>query len=313
MAVSCWAALRSGDLWAPSTLLMFSPRWIFVLPPVVLLLVAVAFRRRALWAVVPALLVAIGPVAGLNVPWGQLARHPPAGLQVRVLTCNMHFGRVDQNPLDRLVVETRPDVVAIQELRDSVQSSVLVGNEWHIHRESGLFLASRHLIRRADRLGDNSTGERGLVMRYELETPAGVVTVFNLHFATPRHALGAASSADRRGLDALRENSELRLRQSESVAAEAGRAAGPVFLVGDFNTPPENAIFRRVWSGYADTFTDAGWGWGYTFRARRTAVRIDHVLVGAGGWSTKCWVGPDVGSPHRPVVADLAWQANRTQ
>ena len=94
------------------------------------------------------------------------------------------------------------------------------------------------------------------------------------------------------------------------MAAEAGRAAGPVLLVGDFNTPPESVIFRRVWSGYANAFSDAGWGWGYTFRTRRTAVRIDHVLVGGGGRATTCWVGPDVGSPHRPVVADVAWPAS---
>ena len=177
----------------------------------------------------------------------------------------------------------------------------------------GLFLASRHPIRRADRLGDDSTGERGSVMRYELDTPAGAVTVFNLHLATPRKGLGALVSFDQQGLDEIRANSELRWRQSESVAAEAGRVAGPVLLVGDFNTPPESAIFRRVWSGYADAFSDAGWGWGYTFRTRRTAVRIDHVLVGGGGWATKCWVGPDVGSPHRPVLADVAWPVGRSR
>jgi vancomycin resistance protein VanJ len=93
------------------------------------------------------------------------------------------------------------------------------------------------------------------------------------------------------------------------VAAEAARAAGPVLLVGDFNTPPESAIFRRVWAGYADAFSDAGWGWGYTFWTRLAAVRIDHVLVGRGGRATSCRVGPDVGSPHRPVVADVAWPA----
>jgi vancomycin resistance protein VanJ len=200
-------------------------------------------------------------------------------------------------------------VVAIQEWRDSARSDVLLGDGWHAHREPGLFLASRHPIRRAERLGDSSTGERGSVMRYELDTPAGVVTVFSLHFATPRKGLGALVSFDQRGLDEVRSNSELRRRQSEFVAAEAGRVVGPVLLVGDFNTPPESALFRRVWSGYADAFADAGWGWGYTFRTRKAAVRIDHVLVGAGGWAAACWVGPDVGSPHRPVLADVAWPA----
>jgi endonuclease/exonuclease/phosphatase (EEP) superfamily protein YafD len=308
-ALACWAVLRAGDEWAPSTLLMFGPRWVLALPPALLLPVALAVRRRALWPVVPALVVAVGPVAGCCVPWGRLGPDPPAGPRLRVLSCNMHYAKVDPAPLDRLVEQARPDVVAVQEWRDSVRSGVLLGDGWHTHRTSGLFLASRHPIRRADRLGDHSAREHGSVMRYELETPAGTVTVFSLHLATPREGLAALAGFDGRGLDEVRANSELRWRQSEFVAAEAGRATGPVLLVGDFNTPPESAIFRRVWSGYADAFSDAGWGWGYTFRTRRAAVRIDHVLVGGGGWAAACRVGPDVGSPHRPVIADVAWPA----
>jgi vancomycin resistance protein VanJ len=310
--LSAWAALRAGDLWPPGTVLLFGPRWVLVLLAALLLLAALAFRRRALWPAVPALLIAAGPFAGFSVPSERLGSDPPAGTGLRVLTCNMHFAKTDQRPLDQLVVETRPDVVAIQEWRDSAQSEVLVGDGWHAHRVPGLFLASRYPIRRADRLGESSTGEQGSVMRYELDTPAGGLTVFNLHFATPRKGLGALLSFEQQGLNEIRANSELRLRQSEFVAAQAGQVTGPVVLLGDFNTPLESAIFRRVWSDYANAFSEAGWGWGYTFRARRTAVRIDHVLVGGGGQPTKCWVGPDVGSPHRPVLADLAWPAGST-
>jgi vancomycin resistance protein VanJ len=308
-----WAALRASDLWPPSALLLFGPRWVLVLLPALLLLAALVFRRRALWPVVPGLLIAVGPIAGFSVPWGRLGSDPPAGLRVRVLTCNLHFAKTDPRPLDQLVVEAGPDVVAIQEWRDSAQSAVLVGTEWHTHRVPGLFLASRFPIRRSERLGESSTGEQASVMRYELDTPAGGVTVFNLHFATPRKGLGASVTFEKEGLSEIRANSELRLRQSEFVGAQASRVTGPVILLGDFNTPPESIIFRRVWSGYANAFSDAGWGCGYTFHTRRTAVRVDHILVGAGGWATTCWVGPDVGSPHRPVLADLVWPAGESQ
>jgi vancomycin resistance protein VanJ len=36
-------------------------------------------------------------------------------------------------------------------------------------------------------------------------------------------------------------------------------------------------------------------------------VRIDHVLAGPGWHCDRCRVGPHVGSPHRPVLADLIW------
>ena len=37
------------------------------------------------------------------------------------------------------------------------------------------------------------------------------------------------------------------------------------------------------------------------------AVRIDHILAGPGWRCGRCWVGPDVGSPHRPLLADLVY------
>jgi endonuclease/exonuclease/phosphatase family metal-dependent hydrolase len=205
-----------------------------------------------------------------------------------------------------LIDDTSPDVVILQEWRERFRSESLAGGGWHIHRESGQFLASRYPIRRIDRLGDGSTKEKGSVARYELDTPEGVVTVFSVHLASPREGLGEVAAGDG-GLHGIAANSALRWTQSRHLAAAADQIVGPVFLAGDFNTPPHSAIFRRVWGGYEDAFSSAGWGWGYTFQARVSAVRIDHILVGGGGRATRCLVGPDVGSPHRPVLADLAW------
>jgi endonuclease/exonuclease/phosphatase (EEP) superfamily protein YafD len=47
--------------------------------------------------------------------------------------------------------------------------------------------------------------------------------------------------------------------------------------------------------------------WSYTFFGGKTAVRIDHILAGPGWRCRRCRVGPDAGSPHRPVIADMTW------
>src|SRR5262245_53625047 len=93
VVLAAWAALRAGDLWPPSALLLFGPRWILVLVAALLLPPALVFRRRALWAVVPGLVIAVGPVGGFCVPWERLGSDPPAGPRVRVLTCNMHYAK----------------------------------------------------------------------------------------------------------------------------------------------------------------------------------------------------------------------------
>src|SRR5256885_341879 len=80
--------------------------------------------------------------------------------------------------LDRLLAESRPEVVALQEMRYSALPGALAADGWHIHLARGHFLASRYPVRRADQLGTHSDTEKGSVMRYELATPAGVVTVF---------------------------------------------------------------------------------------------------------------------------------------
>jgi vancomycin resistance protein VanJ len=306
-----WAALRAADLWWPATLLMFSPRWLLTLPLALLVPAAVVLRRRSLGVLVLTLVLIAGPVMGFCIPWQCLQPGTRGGIRVRVLTCNMHYRKGDLTALDRLLTETTPDLVALQEWAGSKESEVLAGHEWHVHRTPGLFLASRYPIREATNIGMDSTGEKGSVMRYAVETPAGVITLFSLHLATPRWGLYEVMHEGEQGATSLQAGTDLRGEQSENVAREAGAVTGPVLLAGDFNTPPESVIFRRSWGGYTDAFASSGWGWGYTFRNWRTMVRIDHILAGAGWGCERCWVGPDVGSPHHPVLADLTWQGTK--
>jgi vancomycin resistance protein VanJ len=79
----------------------------------------------------------------------------------------------------------------------------------------------------------------------------------------------------------------------------------PTLLAGDFNTPIDSDIFRSAWTGYTDAFNFAGIGVGTTYRVKRTWTRIDHILFNNDWQCRQCWLGPDVGSPHLPVIADL--------
>jgi vancomycin resistance protein VanJ len=133
------------------------------------------------------------------------------------------------------------------------------------------------------------------------------VTFISVHLASPRHGIYEVIHDRARGPADIQASSDRRWEQSEFLAHEAAEVSGPKLLAGDFNTPPESAIYRGLWEPYTDAFTAAGWGWGYTFYGGRTTVRIDHIFAGRGWHCVHCWVGPDIGSPHRPVLADLVW------
>lgn len=310
-ALGLWLLLQWADLFWPASLFLFAPRWLCMLPLLVLVPAVLLLRRKRL--LVPLGLTAVviaGPVTGLCVPWRTLLSADPSGMRLRVLTCNLHNSRaIDPLELEAYVLESGADVVAFQEWPGAQASSVGVWPGWHRHAKPHLLLASQYPIRKVTELGHDSYGPKGSVTRYDLETPAGLVHFFSLHFASPREGIYEAIHDKPKGAEDVSQNSARRRQQSEYVARHANALNGPVVLVGDFNTPPESAIFREVWHGYTDAFTTAGWGWGYTFTGGRTMVRIDHILVSEGWYCSRSWVGPSVGSPHRPVFADLIWSA----
>lgn len=305
--LGAWLVLGWADEWWPATLLMFAPRWLLAVPLAALVPAAFLFRPRSLGLLLIAALVVAVPVLGFCAPWRQVIHPAPPGTPFRVLTCNMHYAHGDPGALDNLVAATNPDVVAVQEWPGSAHSALRTAPGWYTHPGSRLFLASRHPIRGAVKLGRNSMGTEGSVTRYELETPLGVVHVFNLHLASAREGLYAVTHDRGGGAAGVRANSALRQEQSECLAGWAAEVRGPLLLVGDFNTPPQSTLFAQDWGDYRDAFASAGLGWGFTFFGGRTMVRIDHVLMGRGWYCRHCQVGPDVGSQHRPVLADLIW------
>jgi len=306
-SVGLWVLLQWADDWWVATLSMFLPRWLFAIPLVILVPAAFWVRSRTLVAQLLFTGVVVGNATGFNVPWQKFAVDLSQHVPFRVMTCNLHGNWRDPPEFEALIEDTQVDVVAVQEWPGAQWSALQTVKGWHVYNSPRLFLASRYPIRAAINLGDNPMDEFASATRYDLETPIGVVHLFNLHLATNRYGLNDVVHDNRKGAREISANSTRRTEQSERLAAKAAEVRERVLVVGDFNTPPESRIFPQAWSDYEDAFGAAGWGWGYTFLEMRTMVRIDHVLTGTGWTCNRCWVGPDVGSPHRPVIAELYW------
>jgi endonuclease/exonuclease/phosphatase (EEP) superfamily protein YafD len=307
----CLLLYLASDRWWGATLTLFGPRWLCALPLAVLLPAAAVGRRRVLLGLLAAVtLVLLFPLMGLCVPWAAPFRPACRGPTVRVLTCNVHGRELDPDPLAALIASAQPDVVALQTWSARYEAAVFPSGDWNIRQVGQLCLASRRPIRSAELLDDPDLAHNGSAAgRFEVETPAGNVVFVSLHLASPRDGLEDVIRS--RGLhgDRLAANSDLRRRQTEKVVRWLDPGASPLLLAGDFNTPPESTTYRQFWSRYTNAFSAAGLGFGPTHFTRHTAVRIDHILLGPGWHCERCWVGPAVGSPHRPVIADLCRDA----
>ncbi len=306
----CLLLHLAADRWWPATLLLFVPRWPLLVPLAVLVPAAVLVRRRLLWGLGPVLLLLLFPWMGLCLPRAALPGGGPEGRAVRVLTCNVHRGQLDPEALANLIAVTDPDIVALQGWSRRHDQAVFASGRWHVRQQGQLCLASHYPVRAAGLLDDpDFTGVAdSAAARYEVEAPGGDVHFVTVHLASPREGLAEMGHSWGTRPEGLEANSALRRRQSQKVRQWLGGWEGPLLIAGDFNTPSESTVYRECWSPYTNAFSAAGFGFGPTFFTRRHSVRIDHVLAGPGWRCRRCWVGPPVGSPHRPVLADLCLQ-----
>jgi vancomycin resistance protein VanJ len=322
VVASIWIALPIvGDRWWPGTLFLFGPRRIIALPLLVIVPAALLVQRRALLPAALASAIVVGPILGFTLSLRALAGGTDrADLRVASLNTGSRTTIIDR--LKGFVADTRPDVLALQECMVPEPELTAAFPGWSVHVEDRMCLVSRHPLLKVesrDRSDVWRAGGSGAILRYAIALPDApepssgeprgtrVFSFLNLHLETPREAIEALM----RGL--WKEEAEhdrviaLRVWESELARQWVDEAPYPAVIAGDFNMPVDSAIYRRFWAGFENAFSRAGLGFGLTKRTHWFGVRIDHVLAGPGWTAERAWIGPDLGSDHLPIVADLRW------
>jgi len=314
LVILVWAFMFwAGDRWWGATLVLFGPRWLCLLPLTLLVPLALIFRRRSLWLLLTAAIVALGPLGGFCIPWARFLVH--GSPTIRVLTCNTKGHCYDNDQLDALIRESNPDIVALQGCWNDVH--VQWPDAWHVLRSGELLVASRFPLQEVTATSHTRTGysqPRENLLSCIVRLPEGELRFATVHLQSPH--LGIARLLDRRtGIrpsrsDLIVEEINARWHESEEVASQLVADGLPDIVVGDLNLPVESPIYRTFWSSWFNAFSAAGWGFGNTEWPEGTAgirfgIRIDHIL-GSPRWRPKCcWLGPDVDSDHLPLVADM--------
>jgi len=317
--VGHWISNRYlADRWWPGTWLLFAPRWPWFV--IGLVLIYLARRHLRLWILLIVTEVfLLGPMMGFNIPWHRITAAPAAGQTIRLVTCNVHRIELEVSSLDAYILQTRPDVVALQDYSGWDQSDVLRAG-WNTRRLREIFIASRFPIIRAESLNlESISGKDDLdVPRYvgsaacfDLQTPGGVVYVLNIHLASPHTGLTAFVTHPIAGITKLNNNAVRRINETNAVTQYVAGLKGPVILTGDFNMLSESPTFRSSFGQFPDAFKTTGWGYGYTHYTGVSQLRLDHVLYDSSFECAVCQIGPNCGTPHRPMAVDLVLRAGR--
>ena len=298
-----------GDRWWPATVLLFGPRWILILPLVLLLPLTIWRDRALLLPLFLAGLLVLGPVIGFETGWRSLGVGDGAGPEIRVATFNIMGGRtLIWSPSD-LLADWQADIAAFQECGGDFAEILEALPGWHVDTRSGLCLASRFDIvgvREMDREALAFAGGAGLVATYELNVDGSPILLTNVHLETPRAGFELIRAGQlRQGIAKVREKSTLRGIELRRARLWAEGFQGPHIVVGDFNTPTESRSYREAWGGWQNAFSLTGSGIGGTRLNGWIRVRIDHILANDDWRILDSWLEKDVGSDHLPVAARL--------
>jgi len=298
--IAVWGFLHIyGDRTWLGTIAIFSPRWIVLLPLFLLAPMAMLFNRRCFLIVIPVTIIAIFAIMGLCIPIGPSYTPKSSDLSVRVLTCNVHGQTLQPERLVALIADVHPDIIILQEWLAKYREDVFGDGQWNIDQDGEHCMATRFRIDLAERVQFWSA------VRYTIATPAGRINILNVHLGSPHIAMNAILHGIPGGKSDLEKNILQRENESSTIRQIAGTISGPLIIAGDFNLSFDSPIYLDNFGDLPDAFDKTGLGFGWTYRVKWTSVRIDHILT-SGGWICRdCRVGPDIGSPHRPVIADF--------
>lgn len=296
-----------GDAWWGVSVVLFLPRWLFVCPIVVLGLASALAKRRSHWIFQAAIgLVVVGPLMGFSLPIQRLWTRAVPGDRFRIVTYNVAHGLRDAEAFTRLLDREHVDFVAFQEVDESNPAlDAYFSKGWYCDKRR--FVASRHPIIEEMPLSESFYPDgrtSGRMTRVRVRTDRGVeLIVASVHLPTLRPGLLRFLKRDVPGLEHQIRWWREELDRAVSALSECGDT--PFLVGGDFNMPSDDASMASLRTALRFGFEDSGWGYGYTRPTRYPWFRIDH-LMASPEWSfERCWVGPDFGSDHLPVVADV--------
>jgi len=288
---------------AVQDLLLFMPRWLFLLLLLPAFLCLSLIRKHAL----PLLAVLIFNFVfyiNYNIPISAFSSAVTPS-DFRVMSANIGGLKKKKEQLAEQIKYAKPNLIAFQET-DKYKIQKILPSHWKIHCIDHKCLASEFEFSFIKKLSRRSfTGAGSYAVLYEVIIKGKRINVVNVHIETPRKGFEETLW---RSFDytPMYYNVAQRYKETRNISTLIEND-NPTILLGDFNMPSESRIYSRYFSEYTNSFDNNGIGLGYTKYTKIHGIRIDHVLVSKKLLSTNVWVGSDFGGDHRAIFTDVSF------
>lgn len=225
---------------------------------------------------------------------------PSSAKKLKLLVVNIHLGNPDPSALLALIEQEAPDVVGILELTPAMDAKLASLDDRY---------PGSHRAPRDDPFGiavwwRSSAGSVEQIASPPLDFPSLHLMLdldgapLHIWLTHPIPPMGNQMHA-------------WRGEHLHEIATRIAAEPGDHVLAGDLNATPWSIAYRelRTTTGMLDAGAgrlprptwrgDGSLGWLF-------AIPIDHVLISPTLSSSDYWIGPDVGSDHRPVIVKIA-------
>ncbi|WP_169927781.1 endonuclease/exonuclease/phosphatase family protein [Labilithrix luteola] len=294
------AILGIGERSRVALLALYAPRQPVLVATVLAAVVAPLTKRRLLVGLQGvACLIALFPVMGLHLGGARASEFP-----VRLASYNVFFGRLGRPALLDEIGAMQADIILLQATYSSMGERVKARfPDRSTHECDDFLLITRYPIVKVEEPPPLADGTPAKFVGYVLETDAGPLRVFNVHPFSPRQAL----------FDDDQTNDNIRHREEQiaAVMAAVRRDDIPFVIAGDTNLPGLSATGRRYLGDLHDAFDDVGFGFGYTFPAKRPWMRIDRAFASDRIHFVDARVGKQGASDHRALFVEFEIDSHR--
>lgn len=291
LALGTFLPLLSGFLWVFELTAHFKPHMAIL---ALLLAMYAIFKKHIVFTCLAVVMLLFN--AYVFLPHFQQNNVPDPTLAVRVLGANVNW-KNERYELTRQVIENlSPDIIGLLETTEQWKqqlSSISKQYNSYYHDDLsgenfGMAIMSRFPITELKVLQLSDEG---------YPTLSATIMINNL----PTQVLVVHPPPPMTG-----RLSRIRNEQFDAIAAMA-RENPRMIVLGDFNTTPWTASYRRITRGNGMKLASGGFAYATTWPTQLSllGIPIDHIMIAPSMSVVRYESARDIGSDHRPVYTDI--------